>query len=111
MPLFPGSAHYGLGLWNSVPITLAFEFGMLAIGTRLYLTATREKVGTGRYALWSLLGFLIVLYIGSVFGPPPPSAHILAISALAIWLTVPWAAWADRDSPAFAKAMRRRSKA
>jgi membrane-bound metal-dependent hydrolase YbcI (DUF457 family) len=48
MPLFPGSARYGLGLWNSVPITLAFEFGMLAIGTKLYLTTTREKDGTGR---------------------------------------------------------------
>jgi len=36
------------------------------------------------------------VYFASTFGPPPPNVRVLAVSALVIWLTVPWAAWADR---------------
>jgi membrane-bound metal-dependent hydrolase YbcI (DUF457 family) len=96
MPLFPGSARYGLGLWNSLPGTLTAELGIYGAGVALYLGATRAKDRTGVYALWSLLTLLFVLYFASTFGPPPPSEHLLAMSAIAIWLTVPWAAWADR---------------
>ena len=96
MPLFPGSARYGLGLWNSLPGTLAAELGLYGAGIALYLSATRAKDHAGFYALWSLLTLLLVLYIASLFGPPPPSEQVLALSAIAIWLTVPWAAWADR---------------
>jgi cbb3-type cytochrome oxidase subunit 1 len=49
-------------------------------------------------SFWLLASFLLLAYGGSVFGPPPPSEHVIAISALAIWLTIPWAAWADRES-------------
>jgi hypothetical protein len=96
MPLLPGGARYGLGLWNSLPATVAVEFGLFAIGIALYVTSTRAGDRLGQYALWSLLIFLLLLYVGSILGPPPPSEHVLAITGLAIWLTVPWAAWADR---------------
>ena len=96
MPLFPGGAHYGLGLWNSFAATLAVELSLFAIGIAFYLTATVARDSVGRWALWSLLILLLLIYIGSVFGPPPPSEQVIALSALAIWLTVPWAAWADR---------------
>ncbi len=96
MPLYPGSARYGLGLWNSLPLTLAAELALFGVGIALYLSSTRTKDRVGRYALWSLLAFLLVAYCGALFGPPPPSVHILAVSALAIWFTIPWAAWADR---------------
>ena len=96
MPLIPGGARYGLGLWNSLPATLAVEFGFFAVGIALYLTTTKAKDGAGNYALWSLLILLFLLYWGSVFGMPPPNVRVLAFSALAIWLTAPWAAWADR---------------
>jgi membrane-bound metal-dependent hydrolase YbcI (DUF457 family) len=96
MPLYPGSARYGLGLWNSLPATILTELVFFCIGVGLYLSVTRAKDRIGSYALWSLLLFLPVLYFASLFGPPPPSEHVLAVSALAIWLTVPWAAWADR---------------
>ena len=96
MPLFPGGARHGLGLWNSVPATLAAEFGLFVIGSAVYLTVTRAKDRTGQYALWSLLVLLVAIYIGSVFGPPPPNVKVLAITALAIWLTIPWAARADQ---------------
>lgn len=96
MPIYPGGPRYGLGLWNSLPITLAAELALFVAGIALYLSATRSKDRVGQYALWSLLIFLFVAYFASVLGPPPPSVHVLAFSALAIWLTVPWAAWADR---------------
>src|SRR5437762_4423209 len=35
MPIFPGGPRYGLGLWNSVPATLAIESGLLAAGVSL----------------------------------------------------------------------------
>jgi len=96
MPIYPGGAKYGLGMWNSVPLTMLVEYLLFAAGIAVYVSVTRAKDRTGNLALWSLLGLLGVIYAGSVFGPPPPSVKILAESALAIWLTVPWAAWADR---------------
>lgn len=96
MPIYPGGAKYGLGMWNSVPLTMLVEYLLFAAGIAVYVGVTRAKDRTGNLALWSLLGLLGVIYVGSVFGPPPPSMKILAESALAIWLTVPWAAWADR---------------
>ena len=63
---------------------------------RLRGETTRAMDRTGNLALWSLLGLLAVLYPASLFGPPPPSVQVLAWSAMAIWITVPWAAWADR---------------
>jgi hypothetical protein len=96
MPLLPGGARYGLGLWNLFPATIAVEFILLAIGTSLYFTVTRARDRIGRYAIWSLVIFLALVYLASVFGPPPPSEQVLAVSALVLWLLVPWAAWADR---------------
>jgi hypothetical protein len=96
LPLFPGGARYGLGLWDSFPATLSAEFGLFAIGISLYVTATGAKDRIGKWALWSLLIFLPLVYIASVVSPPPPSVQAIAVSALAMWLIVPWAAWADR---------------
>jgi membrane-bound metal-dependent hydrolase YbcI (DUF457 family) len=96
MPIFPGGPRYGLGLWNSLPLTLIVEFAVYGTGIAVYLGATNAKDRAGQYALWSLLLFLVASYLASIFGPPPPSVRVLALTALGIWLTVPWAAWADR---------------
>jgi len=96
MPIYHGSAKFGLGMWHSLPLTIFVEYGLFAAGIAIYAGCSRAIDRTGNLALWSLLGLLAVLYLGSVFGPPPPNARVLAISALAVWLTVPWAAWADR---------------
>jgi hypothetical protein len=95
MPLYPGGPKLGLGMWNSVPLTLIVEYGLLAAGVAIYLSSTRSKGGRN-YAFWSFIIFLAVAFAAALFGPPPPSVDALAISALAIWLTVPWAAWGDR---------------
>jgi hypothetical protein len=96
MPIYPGGPKYGLGMWNSVPLTLAVEYVLFATGIALYLSATRAKDRTGHLAFWSLIVVLGVLYPASLAGPPPPNIYALAPAGLAMWLIVPWAAWADR---------------
>jgi hypothetical protein len=96
MPIYPGGAKYGLGMWRSVPLTICVEYVLFAAGIALYIHTTRAKDTTGNLPLWSLIGLLGVVYPASLFGPAPPSVQALAWSAIAIWLTVPWAAWADR---------------
>jgi hypothetical protein len=96
MPLYPGGRKVGLGMWNSLPLTLVVEFGLFLIGLLVYLRATRSK-GRRSYGFYSFVLFLAVVYAASLVGPPPPSVRIVALSALALWLTVPWTAWADRQ--------------
>ena len=96
MPIYRGGPKYGLGMWNSIPLTISVEYVLFAAGIALYLSKTHAKDATGKWAFWSLVALLGVLYPASLFGPPPPSVQALAWSAMAIWLTVPWAAWADR---------------
>ena len=96
MPIYPGGPKYGLGMWNSIPLTISVEYLLFAAGIALYLYSTRAKDGKGKWAFWSFILFLGAVYPASLFGPPPPTVQALAWSAIAMWLTVPWAAWADR---------------
>jgi len=96
LPLWPGGPKVGLGLWGSVPATLALEGAAFAAGAWLYVATTRPRDRVGRWALAALVGFLGATYAANVMGPPPPSVTAVAASALLLWLLVPWAAWADR---------------
>ena len=86
MPLYPGGPKVGLGLWNSLPATLAVELGVFAVGVALYLTATRPLDRTGRWGLAALLALLLAVYGAALFGPPPPSDTAVAWVGLAAWL-------------------------
>jgi membrane-bound metal-dependent hydrolase YbcI (DUF457 family) len=101
MPIYPGSAKYGLGLWNSVPATIVIEGLMYVAGLTIYLRATRARDRVGRWGFFSLAAALVVIYLASTFGPPPPSVEALWITALigAAILTL-WAWWADRHRDA-----------
>ena len=101
LPLSPwGTTRVGLGLWNAPGLTLAIETLMFLAGASLYLRGTRALDRTGRYALWALLGFLALVHLGNLFGPPPPSSRAVAYAALALWLFPLWAWWADRHRSA-----------
>jgi hypothetical protein len=91
-----GTARVGLGLWNSIPATLAVELLLFAGGIALYTRATVARDRLGSFGLWSLVVFLIVVYFASVFGPPPPDARAVAWSATAMWVLVLWGYWVDR---------------
>jgi hypothetical protein len=97
MPLAPGAAtRLGLGLWNSIPATLAVEGTLFALGVWLYLRATVAVDRVGRWALWGLVAFLVAIYVANLLGPPPPSVEAVAWSANALWLVVAWGYWIDR---------------
>ena len=44
-------------------------------GLALYLRSTVARDRAGSIGLWSLVAFLLVVYVASVFGPPPPDAR------------------------------------
>lgn len=96
VPLWPGSAVLGLGLWDSVPATLIVEAAFFFGGAWLYARATRPRDATGRWAWWSFVAILAAIYCASVFGPPPPSIQVLAWSGVAGWLFVAWGYWIER---------------
>lgn len=91
MPILPGGPYVGLGLWNSVPSTLIVELALFTGGIILYTRRRRP-----RPSFWVLIAALLVTYAGAALGPPPPDVRTLAFSALALWLFIPWAWWADR---------------
>ena len=94
VPVLPGGPYLGLGLWNSIPATLAVELTMFAAGLAIYIRSGFP--GAGRVSFWLLIAFLLIAYFAAAFGPPPPNVTTLAWSALAVWLLIPWARWADR---------------
>jgi len=97
LPLYPGGeARIGFGLWNSIPATIVVEGTLFILGVWLYAKQTRPKDKFGVYGFWSFVILLVGLYLGNLFGPPPPGEKGLAIAALIIWLVVPWAGWFDR---------------
>lgn len=97
LPIAPGSGtKVGLGLWSSLPATLALEFGAFALGLFLYARGTAARDRRGSFGLWGLASFLVVTYLSSVFGPPPPSARAVAWVGQAQWLIVLFAYWVDR---------------
>lgn len=98
LPLWPGSAVFvGLGLWNSVPATLAVEGAMFAAGVAIYALHAPARDRIGAFAFWSLIGLLVLAYAGNLTGPPPPSVSAIAYVGLAGGvLFAAWAWWADR---------------
>ncbi len=96
MPILSGPPYAGLGLWNSIPLTIAAEALVFGGGLAVYLRTTRALDRTGTWALWSLFVFLAAAWVGSIAGPPPPNERVVEWSGLAMWMFVPWGYWIDR---------------
>ncbi len=104
LPLAPGTAgRYGLELWASLPGTLIVELGLFAAGVVLYARSTRALDRRGHWAWWTLVAFLLTVYLANLFGPPPPSEPAIGWAALAMWLLVAWGYWVDRHRTAIGK--------
>lgn len=96
LPLAPGSqTRMGFGLWNSVAGTLVVELALFAVGIYLYWQGTTSNDSVGRVGFWGLIGVLLVVFLGSAFGPPPSNERTIAFTALAGWLVVAWTYWVD----------------
>ena len=97
LPLTPfGEARVGLGLWNSLPATLLLERSIFAAGVALYASATRARDAAGRWGLWGLVLFLLLIEAANLWGGPPPSVAAIAWVGQAQWLLVLWGFWVDR---------------
>ena len=84
LPLAPGSGmKVGLGLWNSVGATLLVESLAFAACLAFYLGGSSARDAIGRYGLWGMVVLLVVSYLGTAFGPPPPSVQAIACVGLA----------------------------
>lgn len=101
MPLTPWSTQkYGLGLWNSVAGTVIVELLLFFGGLAIYVASTKAKDRAGEFALWGFVVLMVVIWVGAVFGPPPPSLAALKASGFSLWLAVAWAFWIDRHREA-----------
>jgi membrane-bound metal-dependent hydrolase YbcI (DUF457 family) len=96
MPLYPGGPKFGLGLWNSIPATVAIEVLMFAAGLWIYTSATHPRDRVGKWAFGSLVVTLLLIYAANIFSPPPPSVTALTIVAvIGGALFTLWSWWAD----------------
>jgi hypothetical protein len=97
LPIYPGdSPLLGFEVWSSPIFEMVLELSIFALGVWLYLRTTRAIDATGKWALWSLVAFLVTIHLGNTFGPPPPSITALAWVGQAQWLLVAWGYWVDK---------------
>lgn len=96
LPLYPGSRYLaGLGLWNSVAGTVFVEGGLFIIGAIIYSRATHAKDKIGEYSFKTFIALLVLIYLASLMGPPPPSVTAIEWAGVFSWLFVAWAYWID----------------
>lgn len=98
LPLTPWTEiKTGLGVWNSIGLTIFIEFIIFITGIYFYIKATQAKNKKGKYGFWSLILFLIIIYISNIFGSPPPSQNAIAIVGFFQWILIIWAYWIDKN--------------
>ena len=95
LPLWPGGPRVGLGLWNSWAGSISVELLIFGAGLWAYLDFTRARDSVGGYAFWALMALLFFGWVSTLFAGAPPSVTAMAWGAMTMWLTVPWAWWAD----------------
>jgi hypothetical protein len=101
MALVPGIDRYlGLGLWNSIPVTLVVEGALWLLGIVIYLKATRATSQVGTWGLWSLVFVLTLFWIATPLVPQPPgefSDTQLGIALVLYAGLIALAHWTDRN--------------
>jgi hypothetical protein len=101
MPLAPGfGLKLGLGLWTSLPATIAVEGSMWAVALFLYARVTRSRSRVLAVVFWIVVVLLTAIWIANFFAPPVPadgSAVTGAPQSLVFFgLVIAWAYWMNR---------------
>lgn len=98
LPLLPGSeVKAGLGIWNSVFLTVLLEGVIFAAGIFFYVKATKTKNKKGSIGFWSFIIFLIIIFILNMTGTPPDSTEAIGFVGLSQWLLIIWGYWIDKN--------------
>jgi hypothetical protein len=101
MPVWPGGPTIGLGLWYSVPATLAVEGALFAASVLIYARAQPPRDAAGRWGFVGLIVLCAFAWLSGPFSPPPPSETAIAVVGLVMAAVFPvWAAWIDRHRSA-----------
>jgi len=92
LPLgFSDTPKVGLGLYSSLPIMLAGDFGLFGGALAIYLLKTRADDRTGKWAPWILTAYIIALIPACTL-----PGKLLIITALGMLMVVPLGIWIDR---------------
>ena len=93
LPLYPGGARYGLGLWNSIAGTMVVEIAMFAVGVWMYV---RAKDRIGRYAFIAYVVLLLAIYVEMPLWSADSVGQVALAGVVAPVILIPWAWWFDR---------------
>ena len=99
MPLAPGIHRvFGLGLWTSIPLTLAVEGGLWVLAVTSYLRATQTKGRAPHWLLWIGVVVITLAWYNNVAGPPPAVSNPAAGIASFVFFSLvsAWAYWLNR---------------
>ncbi|MCB1051195.1 MAG: hypothetical protein H6510_04285 [Acidobacteria bacterium] len=97
LPLWPTGPKVGLSLWQHFWPTVVVEFALFSAAIFFFkrtMNRLSKPVGWGYYALF---GFLGLIYLGNLWGPPPPNVQAIAWAGHLQWLFVVWAYALDRQ--------------
>jgi hypothetical protein len=88
LPLWGDVHKVGLGLWNRPVIALAFEAGVLFLGTEIYAQHARSKT-----AIWIFAVAMLAIQMTNLVMPPPSEPAQFAMMALSSYIALAAAAW------------------
>ena len=92
LPLYDNTAKVGFGLWRHVVFSIPLELIVLGLGAWFYARMTIFASIRGRYAYWGFVLFLAAVQVYANFGPPPSTPQNMAITALAFYAVLAFAA-------------------
>jgi len=104
MPLAPGvPVVFGLGLWDSVPATLAVEGGFWLLAIVVYVRGTRPARRAGifpiisRYGFWIGIALLTLSWYSNITKGMEPNPVKAGVGGLIFFsMVVAWAYWMNR---------------
>jgi membrane-bound metal-dependent hydrolase YbcI (DUF457 family) len=98
LALVDDTLKVGLGLWNYPIPALLLELAILLGGMLLYLRTTAPVARAGRYGMVAFVIAMAALQWLSLYGPPPPSDKVAAVTGLVLYgVLTAIAYWLERQ--------------
>jgi len=106
LPLTPFTARVmGFGVWNSMNATVAFEFGLFAIGILIYCWSSRDHYLKVKPQFWMAMILIAGLYLGTIISTPQSNDDVTNW-VLLMWGLIPIGFWIDHKKPDSYQALR-----